>query len=64
MTNFKRLKVRVHSVALASMVAGLGGDPLNLPFAETYTALERGTVDAAISGTKPGAGLRFYEVSK
>jgi TRAP-type C4-dicarboxylate transport system substrate-binding protein len=46
------------------MVAGLGGDPLNLPFAETYTALERGTLDAAIFGTKPGAGLRFYEVSK
>jgi TRAP-type C4-dicarboxylate transport system substrate-binding protein len=46
------------------MVAGLGGVPLNLPFAEVYTALERGTVDAAISGTKPGAGLRFYEVSK
>jgi TRAP-type C4-dicarboxylate transport system substrate-binding protein len=64
MTDFKGLKVRVHSVALASMVAGLGGDPLNLPFAETYKALERGTVDAAISGTKPGAGLQFYEVSK
>jgi TRAP-type C4-dicarboxylate transport system substrate-binding protein len=46
------------------MVAGLGGVPLNLPFAEVYTALERGTVDAAISGTKPGAGLRFYEVAK
>jgi TRAP-type transport system periplasmic protein len=64
MTNFKGLKVRVHSVALASRVAGLGGNPLNLPFAETYTALERGTLDVAISGTKPGAGLRFYEVSK
>jgi TRAP-type C4-dicarboxylate transport system substrate-binding protein len=64
MTDFKGMKIRVHSVALASMVAGLGGDPLNLPFAETYTALERGTVDAAISGTKPGVGLRFYEVSK
>jgi TRAP-type transport system periplasmic protein len=64
MADFKGLKVRVHSVALASMVAGLGGDPLNLPFAEVYTALERGTVDAAISGTKPGVGLRLYEVSK
>ena len=35
-----------------------------MPFAETYTALERGTLDAAITGTKPGFGLRWYEVSK
>ena len=62
--DFKGLKTRVHSVALASLVAGLGGEPLTVPFAETYTSLERGTLDAAISGTKPGFGLRWYEVSK
>jgi TRAP-type C4-dicarboxylate transport system substrate-binding protein len=62
--DFKGLKTRVHSVALASLVAGLGGEPLTIAFAETYTALERGTLDAAISGTKPGFGLRWYEVSK
>lgn len=62
--DFKGLKIRVHSVALSSLVAGLGGEPLTVAFAETYTALERGTLDAAISGTKPGYGLRWYEVSK
>jgi TRAP-type C4-dicarboxylate transport system substrate-binding protein len=62
--DFKGLKIRVHSVALSSLVAGLGGEPLTIAFAETYTALERGTLDAAISGTKPGYGLRWYEVSK
>jgi TRAP-type transport system periplasmic protein len=62
--DFKGLKTRVHSVALASLVAGLGGEPLTIPFAETYTALERGTLDAAITGTKPGFGLRWYEVAK
>jgi TRAP-type C4-dicarboxylate transport system substrate-binding protein len=62
--DFKGLKSRVHSVALASLVAGLGGEPLTVPFAETYTALERGTLDAGITGTKPGFGLRWYEVSK
>ena len=62
--DFKGLKTRVHSVALSSLVAGLGGEPLTVAFAETYTALERGTLDAAISGTKPGFGLRWYEVSK
>ena len=62
--DFKGLKTRVHSVALASLVAGLGGEPLTVPFAETYTALERGTLDAGITGTKPGFGLRWYEVAK
>jgi TRAP-type transport system periplasmic protein len=62
--DFKGLKVRVHSVALGSLVAGLGGQPLTIAFAEAYTALERGTLDAGITGTKPGFGLRWYEVSK
>jgi TRAP-type C4-dicarboxylate transport system substrate-binding protein len=62
--DFKGLKTRVHSVALASLVAGLAAEPLTVAFAEVYTALERGTLDAAITGTKPGLGLRWYEVSK
>jgi TRAP-type C4-dicarboxylate transport system substrate-binding protein len=62
--DFKDLKTRVHSVAIAQLLAGLGGTPLTIAFAEVYTALERGTLDAAISGTKPGYGLRWYEVSK
>jgi TRAP-type C4-dicarboxylate transport system substrate-binding protein len=62
--DFKGLKTRVHSVALASLIAGLEGEPLTVAFAEVYTALERGTLDAGISGTKPGFGLRWYEVSK
>lgn len=62
--DFKGLKTRVHSVALASLVAGLEGEPLTVAFAEVYTALERGTLDAAITGTKPGLGLRWYEVAK
>jgi TRAP-type transport system periplasmic protein len=62
--DFKGLKTRVHSVALASLVAGLEGEPLTVAFAEVYTALERGTLDGAITGTKPGLGLRWYEVAK
>ena len=62
--DFKGLKVRVHSVATASLVAGLGGVPLTIPFAEVYTSLERGTLDAGLTSAKPGFGLRWYEVSK
>jgi TRAP-type transport system periplasmic protein len=62
--DFKGLKTRVHSVALAALVAGLEGEPLTVAFAEVYTALERGTLDGAITGTKPGLGLRWYEVAQ
>ncbi|WP_179137065.1 TRAP transporter substrate-binding protein DctP [Candidatus Entotheonella palauensis] len=62
--DFRGLKTRVHSVALSSLVAGLGGEPLSLAFAEVYTAMERGTVDAAFTGTKPGYDQRWYEVTK
>jgi TRAP-type C4-dicarboxylate transport system substrate-binding protein len=62
--DFRDLKTRVHSVALSHLVAGLGGQPLTIAFAEVYTALERGTLDAAITGTKPGADVKLHEVSK
>ena len=62
--DFKGIKTRVHSVALSQLVAALGGEPLTVAFAEVYTALERGTLDAGITGTKPGYGLRWYEVTK
>jgi TRAP-type C4-dicarboxylate transport system substrate-binding protein len=64
LADFRGLKIRVHSVALSSLVAGLGGEPLSIAFAEVYTAMERGALDAAFSGTKPGYDQRWYEVSK
>ncbi len=64
LADFKGLKIRVHSVALSQLVAGLGGEPLSLAFAEVYTAMERGTLDAAFTGTKPGYDQRWYEVTK
>ena len=62
--DMRGLKTRVHSVALSQLVAGLGGEPLTIAFAEVYTAMERGTVDAAFTGTKPGFDQRWYEVTK
>jgi TRAP-type C4-dicarboxylate transport system substrate-binding protein len=64
LADFRGMKTRVHSVALSKLVAGLGGEPLTIAFAEVYTAMERGTLDAAITGTKPGYDQRWYEVSK
>jgi TRAP-type C4-dicarboxylate transport system substrate-binding protein len=64
MEDFKDLKTRVHSVAIAQLVAGLGGTPLTIAFAEVYTALERGTVDGGFTAATPGYSQKWYEVSK
>jgi TRAP-type C4-dicarboxylate transport system substrate-binding protein len=62
--DLKGLKVRVYGTAQTEFVRALGMEAVSIAFAETYTALERGTVDAAITGTYPGFALKFYEVSK
>jgi TRAP-type C4-dicarboxylate transport system substrate-binding protein len=62
--DFKDLKTRVHSVAIAQLLAGLGGSPLTIAFAEVYTALERGTVDGAFTAPTPGYSQKWFEVSK
>jgi TRAP-type C4-dicarboxylate transport system substrate-binding protein len=62
--DLKGLKVRVYGTAQTEFARALGMEPVSIAFAETYTALERGTVDAAFTGTYPGFALKFYEVSK
>jgi TRAP-type C4-dicarboxylate transport system substrate-binding protein len=62
--DLKGLKVRVYGTAQTEFARALGMEAVSIAFAETYTALERGTVDAAITGTYPGFALKFYEVSK
>jgi TRAP-type C4-dicarboxylate transport system substrate-binding protein len=62
--DFKGLKVRVYGTAQAEFARALGMEPVSIAFAETYTALERGTVDAAFTGSYPGFALKFYEVTK
>jgi TRAP-type C4-dicarboxylate transport system substrate-binding protein len=62
--DFKGLKTRVHSVSIAQLVAGLGGEPLTVAFAEVYTALERGTLDAGFTASFAGHSQKWYEVTK
>jgi TRAP-type transport system periplasmic protein len=64
MDDFKGMKIRVHSVAIAQLVAGLGGDPLTIAFAEVYTGLERGTLDGGFTASGPGYSQKWYEVTK
>lgn len=62
--DLKGLKIRVSGAAGSEFVRALGAEPVSLPLAEVYTAIERGTVDAALSGTSTGGSLKWYEVSK
>jgi TRAP-type C4-dicarboxylate transport system substrate-binding protein len=64
MDDFRGMKIRVHSVAIAQLAAGLGGDPLTIAFAEVYTGLERGTLDGGFTASGPGYSQKWYEVTK
>jgi len=61
--DFKGLKTRTHSTALGDLVAGLGGEGQFIAFSEVYTALERGILDAGVTGSTPGYSQKWYEVS-
>ncbi len=53
--DYKNLKMRASGTAQATMYKALGAIPVELSVKEVFMALQRGTIDGAISG--PG---RFY----
>ena len=57
-------KIRQHSTVLQDLLAGLGAEGQFIAFADVYTALERGVLDAGITGGTPGHGQRWYEVTE
>ena len=61
--DFDGVKTRSHSAALSDWIQGIGGDAQFLAFAEVYTALERGILEAAVAGADAGHGQRWYEVT-
>ena len=61
--DFRGLKVRSHSPMLSDLLAGLGAEPQSVPFADVYTELGQGALDAAVSCGSCGYGVRWFEVS-
>jgi TRAP-type C4-dicarboxylate transport system substrate-binding protein len=64
LSDLKGRKIRVFSPAMAQFVRALGAEPVSLAYAEVYTALERGTVDGAITCSRCGWDTKWYEVTK
>jgi TRAP-type C4-dicarboxylate transport system substrate-binding protein len=63
LADLKGLKIRTNGPSASDAVNYLGGQPTAIAFGEVYTALERGTVDCAITGTGSGNSVKWYEVT-
>ena len=61
--DFKGVKVRVFSEGQAETIKAFGGIPVQIGFAEVYTALQHGAVDAALVGFQGVESGKLYEVS-
>jgi TRAP-type C4-dicarboxylate transport system substrate-binding protein len=66
MTSFADLKgrkIRTFGNSLNDLVQAIGGQPVSIGFPEVYSALERGVVDCAITGTGSGNSAKWPEVT-
>lgn len=62
--DLKGVKIRVFSEGQADVMKALGASPVKIAFAELYTALQHGAVDAAFVGVQGLGGLKLYETAK
>ena len=56
------MKTRAFGTSIFDWIAGMGGEPQFVAFAEVYTALERGIPEAGVTGGDAGHSQRWYEV--
>jgi TRAP-type C4-dicarboxylate transport system substrate-binding protein len=63
LADLKGRKVRTFGPSLNDLMSAVGATPVSLAYAETYTALERGVVDCAITGSGSGNAAKWYEVT-
>lgn len=62
--DFKGLNLKVADEASVALVKSLGANPIKLPISETYSALEKGTIDGVVTGADPLKSFKFAEVTK
>jgi len=56
-------RIRTFGNSLVDFFTTLGAQPVSIGFPEVYSALERGVVDCAITGSGSGAAARWPEVT-
>ena len=64
MEDVRGMKVRAGGGTHAKIIAALGGVQTNMPAADTYTALQRGMLDAAHFGDAIAPAFKLFEVTK
>lgn len=64
LADLKGKRIRTGGGSSNTFVNSIGAQPTAIGFPEVYTALERGVVDCAITGSSSGNGARWYEVSQ
>ncbi len=62
--DFKGVKIRTFGKASTQAIEALGGSPTMISSAEMYMALQRGTVDGAVTGVPAAVSRKVYEVQK
>ncbi len=63
MADLRGRRVRTFGNSLVDYFTALGAQPVSIGFPEVYSALERGVVDCAITGSGSGAAARWPEVT-
>jgi len=61
--DLKGRKIRTFGNSLNDLVTAIGGQPVSIAYPEVYSALERGVVDCAITGTGSGNAAKWPEVT-
>ena len=61
--DLKGRKIRTFGNSLNDLATAVGAQPVSIGFPEVYSALERGVVDCAITGTGSGNSAKWPEVT-
>ncbi len=62
LADMKGMRIRVSGEGYSKMVSAIGAHPTFVPAGDTYSAMERGTVDGAIAGWEWGKRYGFFEI--
>ncbi len=62
--DWKGKKIRVYGSDSANIARILGAAPVNMAFGEVYSALEKKTVDGAMTSATNAEPMKFFEVAK